>query len=128
MLLAKKHVQANPIPPHQLCEDLPKKVSDVIMKALSKKPEQRQQSALELARELRAAAGLVEDEDALTSNLKRLNPATSGLNGTVIKSHGGADILAFECAIFEALSEAQHQVPEHIGGELLGLLGTGQVA
>jgi glycerol-3-phosphate acyltransferase PlsX len=60
---------------------------------------------------------------------RRYNGATLlGLNGTVIKSHGGADIMAFECAILEAFSEVRHQVPEHIGGELLGMLGTGQVA
>ncbi len=60
---------------------------------------------------------------------RRHNGATLlGLNGTVIKSHGGADIFAFECAILEALSEARHHVPERIGGELLGMLGTGQVA
>jgi eukaryotic-like serine/threonine-protein kinase len=82
--LAKKHVKAEAIPPIELIEDLPKKLSDIVMKALSKKPEQRPQSALELARELRDAAGLSSDEDILTSNLKRLNPATSSLNGTVV--------------------------------------------
>ncbi len=60
---------------------------------------------------------------------RRYNGATLiGLNGTVIKSHGGADAVAFEYAIFEALSEAQNQVPERIGAELLSMLGTGQVA
>lgn len=60
---------------------------------------------------------------------RRYNGATLiGLNGTVIKSHGGADAVAFEYAIFEALSEAQNQVPERIGAELLSMLGAGQVA
>ncbi|MEW6733643.1 MAG: serine/threonine-protein kinase [Acidobacteriota bacterium] len=84
MELAKKHVQIEPKSPQIIRKEIPKEVSDVIMKALAKKPEQRHQSALELARELRAAAGLETDEDALVRNLKRLNPATSMLNGALI--------------------------------------------
>jgi phosphate acyltransferase len=60
---------------------------------------------------------------------RRYNGATLiGLNGTVIKSHGGADVLAYEHAIREALTEVNNRVPERIGRELLGMLGTGQVA
>ena len=60
---------------------------------------------------------------------RRYNGATLiGLNGTVIKSHGGADALAFEHAIVEALSEVNNQVPQRIGRELLAMQGTGQVA
>jgi glycerol-3-phosphate acyltransferase PlsX len=50
---------------------------------------------------------------------RRYNGATLiGLNGTVIKSHGGADKLAFEHAILEALAEVKNNVPERIGREL----------
>ena len=50
---------------------------------------------------------------------RRYNGATLiGLNGTVIKSHGGADVLAFEHAIKEALAEVKNNVPERIGREL----------
>lgn len=60
---------------------------------------------------------------------RQYNGATLiGLNGTVIKSHGSADALAFEHAILEALSETRNQVPEHISRELLAMIGTGQVA
>lgn len=60
---------------------------------------------------------------------RRYNGATLvGLNGTVLKSHGSADIVAFEQAIFQALSEVDNRVPERIGGELVLMLGTGQVA
>lgn len=60
---------------------------------------------------------------------RQYNGATLvGLNGTVIKSHGGADVLAFEHAILEAVAEVNNQVPERIGRELVGMLGTGQVA
>src|SRR5581483_11808925 len=46
---------------------------------------------------------------------RRYNGATFiGLNGTVVKSHGSADVLAFEQAIREALSEANNRVPERI--------------
>ena len=37
-----------------------------------------------------------------------------GLRGSVIKSHGGADEVAFGYAIDEAILEAGHAVPEHI--------------
>jgi glycerol-3-phosphate acyltransferase PlsX len=37
-----------------------------------------------------------------------------GLNGIVIKSHGGADVLAFEQAITVALLEAEKRVPDRI--------------
>ncbi|CAH9018450.1 phosphate acyltransferase PlsX [Candidatus Nitrosacidococcus sp. I8] len=37
-----------------------------------------------------------------------------GLNGVVIKSHGGADIMAFAHAIHIAIIEAQKDVPKHI--------------
>ncbi|MBI3545500.1 MAG: phosphate acyltransferase PlsX [Gammaproteobacteria bacterium] len=53
---------------------------------------------------------------------RRYNGATLiGLNGTVIKSHGGADKLAFQCAILEALAEVKNNVPERIGRELAAM-------
>mgnify|MGYP001583989549 CR=1 FL=1 len=59
---------------------------------------------------------------------RRYNGATLvGLNGTVIKSHGGADKMAFGHAILEALAEVRNNVPERIGRELAALdtAGTG---
>jgi len=44
-----------------------------------------------------------------------------GLNGIVVKSHGGADAYAFECAILVALAEIQKQVPQLIGRRLASL-------
>lgn len=50
----------------------------------------------------------------------RMDPRTRngatllGLNGTVIKSHGGADIFAFTCAIEQAVLEIEKNVPELI--------------
>lgn len=53
---------------------------------------------------------------------RRYNGATLiGLTGTVIKSHGGADALAFEHAILEAIAEVDNQVPQRIGRELAAL-------
>ena len=57
---------------------------------------------------------------------RRYNGATLiGLNGTVIKSHGGADVLAFEHAIKEALAEVKNNVPERIGRELAAHVAAG---
>jgi glycerol-3-phosphate acyltransferase PlsX len=55
---------------------------------------------------------------ALRSRLdtRRYNGASLvGLNGIVIKSHGGADKLAFETAINTAIVEARKGVPVQIG-------------
>jgi len=47
---------------------------------------------------------------------RKYNGATLvGLNGIVIKSHGGADSYAFEHAIETAVVEVQNQVPQQIG-------------
>jgi glycerol-3-phosphate acyltransferase PlsX len=47
---------------------------------------------------------------------RRYNGASLvGLNGVVIKSHGGADKLAFETAITTAIVEARKGVPVQIG-------------
>lgn len=54
---------------------------------------------------------------------RRYNGASLvGLSGTVIKSHGGADVLAFEYAIQEAVEEVRNQVPAHIARELTPML------
>lgn len=60
---------------------------------------------------------------------RQYNGATLiGLNGTVIKSHGSADAVAFEHAILEALEEVRQQVPQRIGRELEFMLRGGQAA
>ncbi|MFQ5995928.1 MAG: phosphate acyltransferase PlsX [Acidiferrobacterales bacterium] len=60
---------------------------------------------------------------------RRYNGATlAGLNGIVIKSHGGADVLAFENAIAEAFREVQEHFPEQIKRQLASLLVRGDLA
>jgi phosphate acyltransferase len=60
---------------------------------------------------------------------RRYNGATLiGLNGTVIKSHGGTDVLGFEYAILEALTEVRNNVPARIGREMAALTEKGQAA
>ncbi len=50
---------------------------------------------------------------------RRYNGASLiGLHGTVIKSHGGADVKAFKRAIKEAVAEARMNVPKRISCEL----------
>jgi glycerol-3-phosphate acyltransferase PlsX len=54
---------------------------------------------------------------------RRYNGATLvGLRGTVIKSHGSADALAFRQAILEAVTEVKHKVPKHISEELTDMM------
>ncbi|MGR6035268.1 MAG: phosphate acyltransferase PlsX [Candidatus Nitrosoglobus sp.] len=50
-----------------------------------------------------------------------------GLNGVVIKSHGGADVTAFAHAIHIAIIEARKDVPKHISAYLEPWLLEGQV-
>ncbi len=54
---------------------------------------------------------------------RRYNGASFvGLNGIVVKSHGGADVFAFENAIKEAILEVEKSVPEKINQQLESLL------
>lgn len=54
---------------------------------------------------------------------RRYNGATLlGLKGTVIKSHGGADALSFETAIYEAVTQANTRVPERIADQTRSIL------
>ena len=47
-----------------------------------------------------------------------------GLRGTVVKSHGGADVKAFQRAIMEAGAEARQNIPERISAHLASMLAT----
>jgi phosphate acyltransferase len=51
-----------------------------------------------------------------------------GLNGIVIKSHGGTDAVGFEYAIHVAAEEVQNQLPRLIGQRLASLQGHGPSA
>lgn len=54
---------------------------------------------------------------------RRYNGASLlGLQGICVKSHGGADALAFETAIRQAILEIQNRVPEKISAQLGALL------
>jgi glycerol-3-phosphate acyltransferase PlsX len=56
---------------------------------------------------------------ALEMDSRNYNGASLvGLNGIVIKSHGGADSYAFQHAIETALVEVKKQVPQQIGNLL----------
>ncbi len=58
---------------------------------------------------------------------RRYNGASLvGLKGTVIKSHGGADVLAFATAIDVAIRAARQSVPERISNQLQSLLAERQ--
>jgi len=58
--LMYKHVHERPKPPHELNRNVPKALSDIIMKALAKDPKDRPQSAKELARMLHEASLALE--------------------------------------------------------------------
>jgi glycerol-3-phosphate acyltransferase PlsX len=59
---------------------------------------------------------------------RRYNGASLlGLQGIVIKSHGGADVFAFENAIKIARIEIQMGVPQRISKQLERLLDHGQL-
>ncbi|OGT19716.1 MAG: phosphate acyltransferase [Gammaproteobacteria bacterium RBG_16_57_12] len=59
---------------------------------------------------------------------RRYNGASLvGLQGIVIKSHGGADIFAFQQAIKEAVIEVRKNVPQRISSQLEAILTARQV-
>jgi glycerol-3-phosphate acyltransferase PlsX len=59
---------------------------------------------------------------------KRIDPSRHngasllGLQGIVVKSHGGADVLAFTQAIHQAMAEIEHDIPQRIREEVGVLL------
>jgi glycerol-3-phosphate acyltransferase PlsX len=56
---------------------------------------------------------------------RRHNGATLiGLKGVVVKSHGGADVLAFQCALAKAYAEATHHVLDRIAQRMAAMPGT----
>lgn len=58
---------------------------------------------------------------------RRYNGASLlGLQGIVVKSHGGADKLAFACAIREAIVEVEKNVPQRIKAQLESILAERQ--
>jgi glycerol-3-phosphate acyltransferase PlsX len=60
---------------------------------------------------------------------RRYNGASFvGLQGIVIKSHGGADVFAYTYAIKEAIIEVKKNVPQRINAQLESLLSTRQSA
>ncbi|MEK6747657.1 MAG: phosphate acyltransferase PlsX [Pseudomonadota bacterium] len=60
---------------------------------------------------------------------RRYNGASLvGLNGIVIKSHGGADAFAFSVAIKQAAIEVQKDVPQRISEQVQAFLGEGRCA
>jgi glycerol-3-phosphate acyltransferase PlsX len=76
-------------------------------------------------------AGALAARPALDALKARLDPrayngaSMVGLNGVVIKSHGGADQVSFANAVRVAITEARNGVPAQIG-ELLGkVVGSG---
>jgi glycerol-3-phosphate acyltransferase PlsX len=80
----------------------------------------REEFTRNIARKL-AALGAKPALDALRHRLdpRRYNGATMvGLNGIVIKSHGGADLFGFQRAIEVAIQEARNGVPERIAERL----------
>ena len=61
-------------------------------------------------------AGRVLKMLALEMDSRHYNGATlAGLNGIVVKSHGGADAIAFQHAIDTAIVEVRNQLPNQIG-------------
>ncbi len=64
----------------------------------------------------------------LINHLKTLNPdqyngaSLLGLRGIVVKSHGSADVSAFQQAIKEAVEEVERQVPSRISDRLEAVL------
>jgi glycerol-3-phosphate acyltransferase PlsX len=80
----------------------------------------REEFTRNIARKL-AALGAKPALDALRTRLdpRRYNGATMvGLNGIVIKSHGGADLFGFQRAIEVAIQEARNGVPAKIAERL----------
>jgi serine/threonine protein kinase len=73
--MALKHIGSKPNSMRSLCPEIPVSIDDVVMKALEKKPSNRQQSALELAKDFEQAVNFRE----MVSSLPR-RPANNNAN------------------------------------------------
>jgi len=86
----------------------------------------------EFTRNLFAKLAALVALPVLNALRRRLDPrqyngaSLVGLNGIVIKSHGGTDIVGFEYAIRVAAEEVQNQLPQLIGARLTTLQGQGK--
>ncbi len=85
----------------------------------------------EFTRNLFAKLAALVALPVLNALRRRLDPrqyngaSLVGLNGIVIKSHGGTDSVGFEHAIRVAVEEVQNQLPQLIGARLTTLQGQG---
>lgn len=83
----------------------------------------------EFTRNLFAKLAALVALPVLNALRRRLDPrqyngaSLVGLNGIVIKSHGGTDAVGFEYAIRVAAAEVQNQLPQLIGARLTTLQG-----
>ena len=83
----------------------------------------------EFTRNLFARLAALAALPVLNALRRRLDPrqyngaSLVGLNGIVIKSHGGTDAVGFEYAIRVAAEEVQNQLPQLIGARLSALQG-----
>lgn len=72
-------------------------------------------------------AGIIS-QPVLTDLKKRMDPqryngaSFIGLQGTVVKSHGGSTVRGFRQAIYQALLEVEHDVVNQISGRLIEVL------
>ena len=86
----------------------------------------------EFTRTLFAKLAALAALPVLNALRRRLDPrqyngaSLVGLNGIVIKSHGGTDTVGFEYAIRVAAEEVQNQLPQLIGARLTTLQGQHQ--
>ncbi|KAF0220785.1 MAG: serine/threonine protein kinase/WD40 repeat-containing protein, partial [bacterium] len=71
--MALKHIGTKPGSPRILCPELSESVEQVVMRALEKRPESRQQSALDLAKEFDQAISF----RSFTSNLPKTKPVSN---------------------------------------------------
>src|SRR3970040_353682 len=86
----------------------------------------------EFTRNLFAKLAAVIALPVLNALRRRLDPrqyngaSLVGLNGIVIKSHGGTDAVGFEYALRVSAEEVQNQLPQLIGARLATLQGLRQ--
>lgn len=79
MALALKHIHALPRPVREVNNKIPLEIETVVMKAMAKRPNDRQQTAEELAEELEKAL-IASGRTAATSSASGLAATTSGQN------------------------------------------------
>jgi serine/threonine protein kinase len=113
-----KIIHENPVPPRELDVTIHPGLDKVIMKALSKKPEERYQTGAELARELQSYKSLGANTDSTQEIPSSAFPAATGAAPAPAKSSPKVDAAAASASSAKSVVKPRKMQPPPIGKKI----------